>query len=119
MQTQNATRDLLSATIVPTAALTRWGGWGGANGNYPMYLTGMAHLNYAMTAQNVADDWFKPNTGTTPVDLYPVTEGSGTTVASVGTGGNNGTIAGSVTWSSTISPMKSRSVLTQARLAVS
>lgn len=119
LQTQTTTKNALSATIIPSAASTRWGGWGGASGNYPMYLAAPAHLDYEMTAQQVADDWYKPNTGTTPVDKYDLTEGSGTSVASTGSGAHNGTIAGSVTWSSTVGPMKARSVIPQTRLAVS
>lgn len=119
LQTQVGTITTLSATIVQSSVSTRWGGWGGASVNLPMLLADPAILDYEVSLAQVADDWFKPNTGATPIDRYPCTEGSGTAVASTGTGAHGGTLGAGVTWSSANTPMKARTVITQNRLSVS
>lgn len=118
LQTQNAVRNLLSATIVPTAASTRWGGWSGIGGNYPMYLNTPTYLDYCPTAEDAADDYYDAVLETPPLDIYGCTEGSLTSVASQGVGNHTATLVGSVTWSPE-SPMKSRSTITQNRIALS
>ena len=119
LQTQVAAIETLSATIVQSSVSTRWGGWGGAGVNLPMLLAAPAILDYSLTDQNIADDWYKPNSGATPIDVYGLTEGSGTNVASTGTGAHAGTLGAGVTWVSANTPMKARSVITQNRLSVS
>ena len=119
LQTQASTVNSLTATIVSSGVTTKWGGFAGAGQNANMYLAAPTVLDYEMTAQQVADDWYKPNSGNAPVDTYALTEGSGTSVASTGTGAHNGTLGAGVTWSSTVVPMKARSVIPQTRLTVS
>lgn len=120
LQAQISTIATLSATIVATGVSTRWGAWSGDGVNQPMYLSRPSIHNYELTAQQVADDWYDANwNGTAPIDLYELSEGSGTSVASIGSAAHNGTIAGTVTWESTIVPMKSRTVISQNRLGLS
>lgn len=111
----------LSATIVPSGVATRWGQWGGATGlGMPMFLGKPAILNYEMSAAQVADDWYDQRfSGATPIDVYELNEGSGTSVASTGSGAHNGTVGAGMTWETTNTPMRTRSPLTQNRLSVS
>lgn len=121
LQTQISATETLTATIVSSGINTRWGNWGGVtNLTFPMYLAKPSVLNYEMTAQQISDDYFSSVwSGTNPIDYYNLTEGSGTSIASSGSGANTATLGASVTWSSTIVPRKSRTAITQSRIAVS
>lgn len=119
LQTQTSVTNTLSATTVASGVVAKWGGFAGASQNANMHLDKPEIFNYELTAEQVADDWFEHSVDTPPVDTYAFTEGLGTDVASTGTGEHDGTLGAGVTWSSTVVPMKSSSVLTQARLAVS
>ena len=119
LQTQTSTTNTLSATIVASNVVAKWGGFAGASQNANCYLADQKIFNYERTAQNIADDWYKPNSGNAPIDTYSLTEGSGTSVASTGTGNHTGTLGAGVTWSSTVVPMKKRTAINQNRLALS
>lgn len=120
LQTQVSATETLSATIVATGVTAKWGGWGGAGVNLAMRLAKPAIIAHEMTAQEVADDWNDSAwSGTAPTDYYDLTEGSGTTVASSGSGAHNGTLGAGVTWDSSDTPGKARSAIAQSRLPIS
>lgn len=118
LQTQRSTTNTLSATIVASGVAAKWGGYAGVGQNANMRLDKPEIFNYELTAEDVADDWFEHKTDTPPVDTYALTEGSGTSVASSGTGNHTGTLGAGVTWSSK-SPIKSRTQIEQNRLPLS
>ena len=120
LQTQTASVATLSATIVATGVSTKWGGWTGSASCQPMLLAKPFVSDHEWTATEVADDYYDSRfSGVTPVDYYDVTEGSGTTVASLGSGLHNGTLGASVTWGSADTPMKARTTIPQNRLSLS
>lgn len=120
LQSQVSSTATLSATIVATGVSTKWGGWTGASANQPMFLAKPFVSDHEWTVTEVADDFYDSKfSGVAPVDYYDITEGSGTTVASLGSGAHNGTLGASVTWSSTETPMKARTTIPQNRLGLS
>ena len=120
LQTKASTIETLSATTVTSGINTRWGNWGGGTGlGLSMFLAKPAVLNYEMTSGQVADDWYDSRwSGNTPVDWYPLSEGSSTSVASLGTGNHTGTLGAGVTWS-TNTPGRARTAIPQNRLPTS
>lgn len=122
LQTQApASLQTLSATIVSTSASTRWGQWGGASLAMPMNLAKFGIANYVLTQTHIDEDYRtgQVRTGNQPIDYYETTEGSGTSLASIGTGAHNGTINGTITWDSTNIPKSQRRNLTQGRNPIS
>lgn len=123
LQTASATVNTLSATIVDATAVTRWGAFPDGTGTTPFKgkFIPKRVFNYELSQAQVNDLWYDNKvTGTAAIDEYAVSEGSGTNVASTGSGAHNGTLVGGagITWS-TDTPMHARSVITQTRLAVS
>lgn len=122
LQTQApASEQTLSSTIVSSNAQTRWGQWGGAGLAMPMNFAKFGIINSVLTQTNVDEDYFSGlvRTGNPPVDYYETTEGSGTSLASIGTGANNGTINGTITWDSNKVPKDERQSLAQGRVQIS
>ena len=76
--------------------------------------------DHEWTITEVNDDYYDSRfSGVAPIDYYDVTEGSGTSIASLGSGLHNGTLGASVTWSATDTPMKARTTIPQNRLSLS
>src|SRR3990167_170004 len=120
LQTQVSSAATLSATIVETGVSTKWGGWTGASACQPMLLAKPFVSDHELTLTEIGDDFYDSRfSGVAPIDYYDITEGSGTTITSLGSGAHNGTLGASVTWGSTDTPMKARSTITQNRLSLS
>lgn len=121
LQTQTSSTATLTGTIVDSGAVvSTFGGWAG-NLNAWKGLLGEAFIDARQWTQTEVDDyWYdKKFSLGTPTDLWSMTEGSGTSVASTGIGAHNGTLNASVTWSAAYTPMRSRTSVPQNRLTVS
>lgn len=120
LQTQISSLQTLTGTIANAGTSTVWGGWPTVSFPYGGLMAGMFVCNYAFN-QTMVDDFFYDGifSGGTPIDYYPLTEGSGTSVASTGSGAHTGTLTASVTWNSSATPGKARTTIPQARLTVS
>lgn len=120
LQTQApASEQTLSSTIISGSAQTRWGQWGGAGLAMPMNFLKFGLFNYELSNNQVQQDYLTGSmSGTAPIDYYETNEGSGTNLISTGTGANNGTINGTISWTSAIVPFTSRVNITQARTII-
>lgn len=116
-QTAQVTLNSLATSIVAGDAEMVWGNFGATGSpGFDGLLVPIGVFDYELSASQVADLYYLGEvTGDAAVDYYPLDEGSGTDVASVGSGGNDGTLNG-VTWNSSNTPGKARSPIPQQRL---
>lgn len=121
LQPQLSTTETLSATIVAAGAVvSTLGGWAGNLNPWKGWI-GKSFIDHRQWTQTEVDaDWYgQIFSAGTPTDNWQMSEGSGTSVASSGTGAHTGTLGATVTWDSANVPMKSRSIISQSRLSVS
>lgn len=120
LQTQLSSIQTLTGTIVATGVTGVWGGWAG-NTNPWKGNIGECFIDARQWTQTEVDNYYFRGifSAGTPTDVWYMNEGSGTSVASSGTGAHTGTLGATVTWDSANTPMKARSAISQNRLPVS
>lgn len=120
LQPQSSATETLSATIVATGVSTMWGGWAGVNLSWKGNLS-ECFIDTRAWVQADVDDYIYDHEFSlgTPTDVWRMTEGSGTSVASTGTGAHNATLGAGITWVTSPTPGKSRTAIPQTRLSVS
>lgn len=115
------TPDNLTGTIVaPAGESTRWAAFSNGNSAPDAYFIPRRVFNYELSQEQINSLFYDNQvTGAAPLDEYPLLAGSGTSIASTGSSGNNITIVGSsIAWNAD-SPCKARITIPQNRLPVS